>query len=238
MKFYDICVQSSMGGGENSIEQVLDFAKRLGYSGIAICDIFQSVESLEKLKAQIASTSSDIEIHSGVIIQAKTVSEMKEVLTKVRDMITVVAVSGGDYEINRAACEDPRVDVLLHPEYGRYDNGLDEPCMNLARENNVAIGVGFREILDSYRKPRSYLLQNVAKNINLCQSFKTPIILTSAAHSVWDMRSPRDMVALANVLDMDIASAFSSMSSTPSNIISENTKTLEGRKITDGVEVV
>lgn len=238
MKFYDICVQSNIGSGENSLEQVTDYAKRLGYSGIAVCDIFRDVDAIERAKAQIASVSADIEIYNGVIIQAKTVGEMKEILTKVREKVAVVVVSGGDYMINRAACEDPRVDVLLHPEFGRYDSGLDEPCMDLARVNNVAIGIGFREILESYRKQRSYLLQSLSKNIELCRKYKTPIVLTSGAQSVWDMRSPRDMVSLANVLGMDIASAFSAVSSTPFGMIDENLRTLAGKKIANGVEVI
>ena len=52
------------------------------------------------------------------------------------------------------------------------------------------------------------------------------------------MRAPRDMGSLANVLGMDIAGAFSSVSATPLEILTENKKTLEGKKITEGVEVV
>jgi RNase P/RNase MRP subunit p30 len=52
------------------------------------------------------------------------------------------------------------------------------------------------------------------------------------------MRAPRDLISIANVLEMDIGKAFLSMSSVPLEIINENKKTLEGKKITDGVEIV
>ena len=124
MKFYDLNVQSKMSGGENTVQELADFAKRLGYSGIVICDNFQGLEKLEELKDEIASLNTDLEVYAGVKIQAKTVSEMKEILTRVRDKVVVVTVAGGDYSINRAACEDPRVDILSHPEFGRFDSGL------------------------------------------------------------------------------------------------------------------
>jgi ribonuclease P/MRP protein subunit RPP1 len=163
---------------------------------------------------------------------------MKEILTRVRDKVVVVTVAGGDYSINRAACEDPRVDILSHPEFGRFDSGLDEPCLELAAHNNVAIEVNFRNVLNSFRRIRSYLLQSLEQNIRLCESFKTPMVTCSGAMSIWDMRGPRDMISLANVLGMDISKAFSSMSLIASQMIEENKKTLEGKKITDGVELV
>jgi len=41
MKFYD-CSYRAPIGGESSLEQIVDFAKKLGYSGIAICDNYQA----------------------------------------------------------------------------------------------------------------------------------------------------------------------------------------------------
>ena len=238
MKFYDLHIQSNLSGGESTVEQIIDFAKRLGYAGIAICDNYQGLEKLNELKNEIDKYKTYLEVYLGVKIQAKNVTELKEVISKVREKVMIVAVSGGDYTINRAACEDPRVDILSHPELGRYDNGLDEPCLQLATQNNVAIEINFREILNSFRKPRSYILDHIAQNIRLCNHFRTPMVICSGAQTVWDIRAPRDLISIANVLEMDIGKAFLSMSSVPLEIINENKKTLEGKKITNGVEIV
>lgn len=238
MKFYDLHTQSNLSGGESSVEQIIEFAEKLGYSGIAICDNFQGLEKLNELKNEIENIKTDLEVYLGVKIQAKNVNELKETLSKVREKVMIVAVSGGDYTINRTACEDSRVDILFHPEAGRFDNGLDEPCLHSATQNNVAIEINFREILNSFRKPRSYTLNHIEQNIALCNRFKTPMVICSGADSIWNMRTPRDLISIANVLGMDIGKAFLSMSSVPLEIINENKKTLEGTKITEGVEVV
>ncbi|NIM46637.1 MAG: hypothetical protein GTN40_00545 [Candidatus Aenigmarchaeota archaeon] len=231
-------IQSNLSGGESTVEQIIDFAKRLGYSGIAICDNYQGLEKLKKLKDDINKVKTDIEVYLGVKIQAEDARELKDIISKVREKVMIVVVSGGDYSINRAACEDPRVDILSHPEAGRIDSGLDRPCLDQATRNKVTIEINFREILHSYRRPRSYIINHISKNIKLCNHFRTPMIICSGAQSVWEMRNPRDLISIANSLGMEIGKAFLSMSSIPLDIIRENKKTLEGRKITKGVEIV
>ena len=237
MKFYDLFVQSDLSGGESSLQQLVDFAKKLGYSGIAVCDNYQGVEKLEELKKRILELKTDIEVYSGVNIIPTSVNEMKEIVNKVREKVSLVVVSGSDYSVNRAACDDSRIDILMHPELGRPDSGLDEPSLEAATQNNVAIGISFREILFNFRKPRAYILNHIAKNLMLCDHFRTPIVVCSCAQSVWGMRNPREFVSLVNVLGLDIGKAFASTTSTPQSIVEENKKTLEGDKIMEGVEV-
>lgn len=238
MKFYDLFIQSNLSGGENSLEQIADFAKKLGYAGIAVCDNYQGMEKLEELKNRIAGLKTDVEIIQGVNVVSQSVSEMKETLNKVREKVNLIVVSGGDYSINRAACDDSRVDILIHPELERPDSGLDEPCLEAATNNNVAIGISLRQILYNFRKPRAYILNHIAKNLMLCDHFKTPVVVCSCAQSTWGMRSPRELVSMANVLGLDIGKAFASVTSTPQSIVENNKKTLDGTKVADGVEVV
>jgi RNase P/RNase MRP subunit p30 len=237
MKFYDLFVQSKLSGGENTVEQIADFAKKLGYSGVVICDNYQGLEKLNELKNEIERVK-DIEVYPGVNIIPKDVNEMREIVNKVREKVHVVVVSGGDYSINRSACDDSRIDILMHPELSRPDSGLDEPCLEAATQNNIAIGISFREILYNFRKSRAYILNHIAKNLMLCNNFRTPAIICSCAQTTWSMRSPREFVSLMNVLGLDIVKAFASVTSIPQAIIDENKKTLEGTKITEGVEEV
>jgi ribonuclease P/MRP protein subunit RPP1 len=238
MKFYDLQIQSNLSSGENSVEEIVRFAEKLGYSGIAICDTFENKEKLDELKEAIKKIETDIEVYPGVYIQTTDVSELRDIISKVRDSVLVVVVAGGNYNINRAACEDPRVDILAHPEMGRIDNGLDQVCLEAATHNNVAIQVNFREVLYSFRKPRSYVLNHIAKNIRLTDHYRTPVIVCSGAQSIWDMRAARELISIANVLGLDLGKAFIGATTVPQEIIVKNKKTLEGKRITEGVEVV
>jgi ribonuclease P/MRP protein subunit RPP1 len=238
MKFYDLFIQSSMSGGESSLEKIADFAEKLGYSGIAICDTFQGLDKLAELKEAISKLKTGVEVFHGVNIVAENVNQMKEAVNKVREKVDIVCVNGGDYSINRSACDDSRIDVLMHPEMGRADSGLDGPCLQAATMNNIAIGMSFREALLNFRKPRAYILGHMAKNMMLCDHYKTQYVVCSCAHGVWEMRNPRELVSFASSLGADISKAFASVTSTPQSIAEGNRKTIDGTKITEGVEIV
>lgn len=240
MRFYDLHIHSNLSIGESSVERLAQQAKALGWSGIAITDNWQGIEKLKQMKEHCAAAQKavGIEVWPGIKIQADDKSELARLIGLVRDQIHVLIVHGGNYEINRAAVSDARVDILAHPELGRFDNGLDDVCAHLAAENNVSIEINFRQVLSSYRKLRSKILEQMAENIRLAAAFRAPIIVCSGAQSIWEMRDPRQLIAVANVLGQDLAKAFASASDIPAQIIEKNSKRLEGKLVGRGVEIV
>jgi len=186
---------------------------------------------------EISKIESAIEIYPGVKIYAETPEELRKIIERVREEVMIVMVAGGNYNVNRAACENPKVDILVHPELGRVDNGLDEVCLKEAAKNNVAIGVNFREILNRYRRPRSFLLDRISQNIRLSKELKVPVVICSGAKSIWDMRDPRKLVSIGNIFGLELERAFSCVSSIPQSIVENNQKRLKGEKITEGVEL-
>ncbi len=240
MRFWDLDIQSNLSSGSSGIEEIAKFAERLGFSGIVICDVWQNSEKLHALKEKIAEVQKmfKIEILPGAKIEAKNSGELKHALEKVRDSVVVVAVAGGVYDINRAACEDSRVDILAHPEFGRFDNGLDEPCLNAAVRNNVAIEINFRQILNSYRRQRAIILNKIATNVYLCEETGAKIVTASGAQSVWEMRDARELISIANVLGLEFGKSFSTIEDTPNAIVESNKKKLSGKIVTEGVEIL
>ena len=238
MKFYDLDVQSNLSTGSSSPLELAKFAEELGFSGIAIADYWSSSEKLELYLKEIAEVQKQVGIKTlpAVKIRATNPNELKHALEKVRDKVIVVVVAGGNYQINRAACEDSRVDILAHPELDRNDNGLDEPSLNAAFANDVAIGMNFHGLLYSYRRQRSIMLNNIATNLRLCESLHVKSIAVSGAQSVWDMRDPRELVSIANVLGIDLGKSFLTASENASHIVEKNKKKFAGKIVVEGVE--
>ncbi|MCD6092755.1 MAG: hypothetical protein J7J38_01915 [Candidatus Aenigmarchaeota archaeon] len=211
MKYYDLHIEI-----ENDAEKVIEYAKMLGFSGIAVT-------------ANPPAHRDEIEIVPCILIKAENKEDMKNEIEKYRNKTELVMVYGGNYEINRAACEDGRVDVLCSPERGRKDSGLDHICVRSASENNVAIEINFNEVLNS--KNRSQSLSFLRRNIYLCNKYNAKIITTSGAKSIWEMRSPRELASLTNLLGLDIKSAIDSVSSVPEGIINTNREKIYGKRI-------
>ena len=59
----------------------------------------------------------------------------------------------------------------------------------------------------------------------------------SGAMSKWDMRDPRQLVAIANSFGLDLGSGFSALTGTPLEIIEKNRKILAGEAV-KGAEVI
>ncbi|MBS3056021.1 MAG: hypothetical protein J4473_01155 [Candidatus Aenigmarchaeota archaeon] len=232
MEFYDLVVHSTQSVGENSTEDMINMAERLGFSGIGISKFFTTRSDLNW---ELPETKLDM--IKTIILKSKTPDELKTMANEARKKAEIICVHGGDYEINRAACEESMIDILLHPELGRTDSGIDHICAKAAAENNVAVEVDFREIMESSYKHRVSALAYIKQNIEICNKYGVPIIISSNAHSKWNLRTGRDMAAIGYLLGMELANAIDSVSSVPLKIITENRKKLAGLKW-QGVEII
>ncbi len=230
MPFYDLHVHSSLSIGEDTPEEIAEFAKRLGFAGIGIVTYYEG-KAVELPKIE------GIDIISSVIIKPSSVDELNALANKVRNHAEILMVHGGDYDINRAACENPMIDVLCHPELGRKDSGIDHICAKAAAENNVAIEINFREILESHKRHRVHVLSAMRKNAMLCRKYGAKAVSVSSAVTKWGMRSGRELAAVAYLLGMELGSAIATASDMPQEIVRINREKLAGNRW-EGVSVV
>jgi len=222
MDYYDLHVRSAATTGENTSGEMAAMATRLGLKAIAMPG------ATEK--------TGDAEIISCHMIETQNIQELAEEARKYRDNCEILMVSGGSYEINRAACENSLIDVLCHPGRGRRDSGLDHVAIKAAADNNVAIEINLREILESYRKNRVRVLEGIKRNVFLCRKFNTSIVITSGAHTKWGMRAGRELAAVGVLAGMELADAIDSVSMVPQKILETNRAKLSGKKW-EGMEI-
>jgi len=123
---------------------------------------------------------------------------------KAKDFIVVE----GNYKTNLEILKNKKVNVLLSPEKGikkdhlHYRNsGLNQVSCKLAAKNKIAIGVSFREILES--KDREKLIGRIMQNVKLCKKYKVKIIMGSFAKDKYELRGAKDLEAFSRVLGID-----------------------------------
>lgn len=226
MAFYDLHVHTMLSIGENSVEEMAAMAKKLGLAGIGI--VRYSNQELPDVEG--------IELISSIMLKPPKAADLAGAAEKMRNKAEVLMVHGGDYDINRAACENPMIDVLCHPELGRKDSGLDHICVRAAHDNNVAIEINFREVLESYKRNRVYVLSSMKKNIDLCRKYETKIVTSSSAVTKWGLRSGRELSAIANLLGLELGKSIETTSAVPENIVKTNREKLSGKRF-EGVRV-
>ncbi len=235
-KYLDLHIYSDNSIGSSSIKEVVDFAEKLNLSTIALLD-YKDKKQLAELKKEIQGIKTQVEILVGAELVAGSVSDLKVKIKQVRDVVDILAVYGGNLKINRAAVEDPRVDILIHPEFKRKDSGMDDVMARLAAENFVAIELNFREFLHSSRKSRSFVLRKMKQNAMLAEKYNAPVIVASGAESVWDMRAGRELSSLAHLCGLPIVACIDSVSKTPERVMTHVKKVNSNKFVMPGVEI-
>ncbi len=217
MEFYDLNVRLE---NIEEFDEVVEMAKKLGYSGIGIIEPYANLDRFKKIKS-LAAEVKGLKVIPGLEIEARGVRELRRGISKAKRYTNLVVVYGGEYKINRAAVENPRVSILSHPEYKRSDSGVDHIIARFAAEKNVAIEINFHEILETFRKIRAFVLSHMITNVELAKKFGAPVIITSGARSKWEMRDPRELAAVGQILGMSLEESMKSVSEIPKKIIGE-----------------
>ena len=223
-KYYDLHVHS-LPECADSPSRLKLVAKRYGYAGIAITN-----------HSDYWNEATDDDIINGIEIVANGSTELREKVEKFRSRVDILLVHGGDPKINRAAVENACVDILAHPEVGRAD-GFNHVLAKSAADNDVAIEFNLDAFIRLRECARVRALSDFRRNLKLARKFGVSAILTSNAKSHYDMRAPREMIALAGLFDMTEEEAIQALSTVPVRIIEQNRKKRQGY-IREGVEVV
>jgi ribonuclease P/MRP protein subunit RPP1 len=187
-----------MPEGTSSASRHALVSSRLGYQGLIICnhtayeDVFMATAALLMPK---------IEVVFGAEVVARDQRELYSRLSHLRERYPILAVHGGPDAINRAACDNPKVDVLLHPTEGK--DGLTIAAAKSARDNQVAIGFNLWPMVKLRGPQRSRWLSGIRRGIILSRKFELRTVLTLSAGSHLDLRAHREMISLAVVAGMD-----------------------------------
>lgn len=237
MVFYDLHVHSAFSEGTSSIEQLASTAKILGYGGICFAEYYKGEEHIKKIGAELQRVKEKVGIEVFLGFEARNPKELNALADK-RRKFDVLLAEGGSADFNREAVQTPEVDILTHPEFERYDSGLNHVMMKLAAKNQVAVEINFRQILINSKKSRSRILQSMRSNISLAEKFGAPVIICSGAVSHWEMRDPLSLASFASCLGMRLESATALISKAPERIVREAQNRKEPGWIGPGIKIV
>lgn len=203
-------------------EELIYEAGRLGYAGIAIIrhdmNGQNSSNNIPVIDNKIKNEKY-LNIYSGVEISANNPDDLKKKIQRFKKKAKILMVHGGDLKINREACENPRVDILSHPYRNRRDSGINHVMGRKAAEKNVAIELNLKYLFKIRPSHRHRVLSQFKDILKLHRKFNFPLIITSGAHSIYDLHTPRDIMALTNSFGLNREETICALSQTPQNII-------------------
>jgi len=225
MSFYE-CLKA-LPEGSDSASRLTLAAKRLGYRGIIICN----AEPEKIFRPDAAFLVKGIEVTLGAEVKALNPRSLRSRVSSLRGRSPFIMVQGRFDEMIRAACEDPNVDVLMHMDEARRPLGI--AAAKSAKLNQVAIGFDLSPLIRFRGSSRSKWLDVQRRSIELVRKFDLSIMISANARSHLDLRSPRDIVALAEVIGLDHSEAVEAMK-LPGKLLDLNRKDWRG----PGVELL
>jgi len=219
----------SLPEGSASASRLALAAKRLGYAGIIITN--HTTTCGRPIGVEAARLVAGIEVVIGAEIVASDQRSLHSKAASLRERVDFLAVHGGDEKINRAACEDPNVDLLAHPHQGRA--GIGVAAAKAAQENQVAIALDLSPMILLRGPARIRWMETVRRDLDLFGKFDIPLMITTGGRSHLDLRSPRELTAMAALLGLDRDRASEAFS-LPESILALNRR----RWTSVGVELV
>lgn len=191
--FFDLNIKGDSLG--NNINLAIE-ASKYGWEHINFSYNQNEFKNALEIKKELSESLNDIiDFDYTLEIKSNNVNEIKKVTRKFRNKSLCISVVGGDLKVNRSVVENIQVDVLSRPYLRRFDSGLNHILAKEAVRNNVAIELCFKDVLRSYLAPRSKVISNFKDVYTLYRKFGFPLILSSRAESVFDIRTTHDFIS-------------------------------------------
>ncbi|MDP2768055.1 MAG: RNase P subunit p30 family protein [Candidatus Methanoperedens sp.] len=209
--FYDFDIHPD----GSSITELAFEAKRLGYSGIAVTN--STIPDKEALPENFS-------IHRCVELSGRRIREE----IKIHKETDILIAIGGDETLNRAAVETEGLDILMQP--AQFNNVLAKAAL----DNSIAIGFNLGSLIHFRGEAHVRELLLMKKNLKHARKYHLSMILTSSAHSIYDLRSPRELAALGGLFGMTEEDAFGAMSAAPLTILRRKSP----EYVQEGVEIL
>ena len=191
--FFDLNIKGS--SLENNLSLAIE-ASKYGWNHINFSYNQNDFKDALEIKSELADSLNEIISFDYTLeIKSNNVNEIRKITRKFRNRASCISVVGGDLKVNRASLENVQIDVLSRPYLKRYDSGLNHVLAKEAVKNNVAIELCFKDVLKSYLSHRSKIISNFKDIYVLYRKFDFPLILSSRAESVFDIRTTHDFVS-------------------------------------------
>jgi ribonuclease P/MRP protein subunit RPP1 len=189
MKITDACVYPRPSG-DSSVRRMALEAHELRFDSLIAVDT-------------PACDYAGVHVASGVVIGDIPAQDIAVRMKRHRATGTFVSVQAGDNGHNRAVLGMKGIHILcgIH-RTDRY--AFDHVTAKMAADNGVAIDVSLAPVIRERGVVRQRALDRYFDLMLLCRRFEFPLVISTHARSVLEMRSVREFSALASVIGLDI----------------------------------
>jgi ribonuclease P/MRP protein subunit RPP1 len=145
---------------------------------------------------------SGVTVREGVILAGMNAHETALQLKRHRGSGSVVFVQAGDNRFNRSVLGTTGVHVLCGIHTADR-NAFDHVVAAMAAKNNVAVDISLAPLIQQRGSARQRALGRFFNILRLSRKFQFPVVLSTHAASVVDMRPVREISSLAQLIGFE-----------------------------------
>lgn len=180
--------------------------------------------------------STTLDLYHGIVIDESNPQLLRKEVQRYYKKVDLIMANGGDSKINRIICETPQIDIINHPYKNKRNSGLNQVLAKLLKENNITVNINIKDILEHRGYFRSRTLNQINQLLMLQRKYDFRCVLSSGSESFYDVKSPKSMILLSQLMDMNMDYAKNCISRYPEEII-ENIS-IRKESIVQGVRII
>jgi ribonuclease P/MRP protein subunit RPP1 len=181
--------------GESTVARLALTAADHGYDGLVVRN---HGDAMADYDADRIAGEYGIDVVEGVEIRADSGSRASGFVGSHRPHRTVVCLHGGS--LNRFGVEQDRIDVLAHP---MREGDVNHVLAKAAAEHGVRLEFNLARVLRADGGPRVQAIQGLRKLRELVETYDVPYVVSADAASHLELRAPRELVAVGEVVGFD-----------------------------------
>jgi ribonuclease P/MRP protein subunit RPP1 len=169
-------------------------------------------------------------------LEPKNSKDFMESIKRNRKKFEVVSVICHSKKIANKAAQDQRVDILLYSNQFsvRSKTWFNRQQASLAKESGCYYEINANQIIKADLN-LTFLLKQLKKEVLIAQKTGVPIIISSGATSIFEMREPRALIAMLGLLDIQEEDALNMVSANPGSKLQINRSKLKNKYISPGI---
>jgi len=129
--------------------------------------------------------------------------------------IDVIIFKSRDSKDNREALKIKEITFISNPD------NLDSVCFDLARENSIGFEINLQDYINNQRYRRVKILENYKELLKAYRKFLFPVVLTSGARDIQEVKTPLTFLSFGCILGMDIREAKGAITTVPEMLINK-----------------
>lgn len=219
----------------DEVSPMLSLAQELGYRRVAVSADKKDFPMIQKLCNKVG-----LDLVSRLDLRPVNDTELMSLLTRFRRSFEILSVTCETKSVLRQASKDHRVDLLNFSPIlqTRSQVFFDSQTAMLASGSNCSYEINVSDILYHKNAHAARLLYIMRLELENAKKKSVPIILSSGAVSKIQMREPRGIASLAELIGASEEEALKMVSDNPNRLVDRNREKLSSGFVSPGVRRV